>query len=150
MSSTRFWNNLHQVHSKSKYLKAKLLIVFKEKSEDRVMRIRKSEGLTTQNKNDKQRSTNHTHKTKYRETRTLLYTEGKLRCSGRIASSCSTSDNRRVNLVTKPGNKSWIRKGPGSISISGTYPWSFVIQIFHNGQPSHGDDRKTSDVMTST
>jgi len=25
---------------------------------------------------------------------------------------------------------------------SGTYPWSFVTQIFHNGQPSHGGDRK--------
>jgi hypothetical protein len=26
---------------------------------------------------------------------------------------------------------------------SGTYPWSFVTQIFHNGQPSHDGDRKT-------
>jgi len=33
---------------------------------------------------------------------------------------------------------------------SGTYPWSFVTQIFHNGQPSHGGDRKTFEVMTST
>ena len=32
---------------------------------------------------------------------------------------------------------------------SETYSWSFVTQIFHNGQPSHGD-RKTFDVMTST
>jgi hypothetical protein len=24
-----------------------------------------------------------------------------------------------------------------------------VTQIFHNGQPSHGDDRKISEVMTS-
>jgi len=22
-----------------------------------------------------------------------------------------------------------------------TYPWSFVTQIFHNGQPSHGGDK---------
>jgi hypothetical protein len=42
-----------------------------------------------------------------------------------------------------------MRKGPGSVSTSGTYPWSFVTQIFHNGQPSHGDDRKISEVMTS-
>jgi hypothetical protein len=28
-------------------------------------------------------------------------------------------------------------------TTSGTYPWSFVTQIFHNGQPSHGGDRKT-------
>jgi hypothetical protein len=25
---------------------------------------------------------------------------------------------------------------------NGTYPWSFVTQIFHSGQPSHGGDRK--------
>jgi len=43
-----------------------------------------------------------------------------------------------------------MRKGPGSVMISGTYPWSFVTQIFHNGQPSHGGDRKIVDVMTST
>ena len=28
--------------------------------------------------------------------------------------------------------------------------WSFVTHIFHNGQPSHGDDRKIFEVMTST
>ena len=33
---------------------------------------------------------------------------------------------------------------------SETYPWSFVTQIFHNGQPRHGGDRKTFEVMTST
>ena len=33
---------------------------------------------------------------------------------------------------------------------SGTYPWSFVTQIFHNGQPSHGGNRKMFEVMTST
>jgi hypothetical protein len=33
---------------------------------------------------------------------------------------------------------------------SGTYPWSFVTQIFHNGQPSHGGDRKFFEVITST
>ena len=33
---------------------------------------------------------------------------------------------------------------------SGTYPWSCVTQIFHNGQPSHGGGRKFSEVMTST
>jgi len=35
-------------------------------------------------------------------------------------------------------------------TTSGTYPWSFVTQIFHKGQPSHGGDRKTFEVMTST
>ena len=33
---------------------------------------------------------------------------------------------------------------------SGTYPWSFMTQIFHNGQRSHGGDRKISEVITST
>ena len=40
---------------------------------------------------DKQRSTKHTYKTKDRVTRTPLKTEGELRCSGRVSSSCSTS-----------------------------------------------------------
>ena len=51
---------------------------------------------------DKQRSTKHTYKTKDRVTRTPLKTGGELRCWGRIGSSCSTSDTRRVNLVTNP------------------------------------------------
>jgi len=51
---------------------------------------------------DKQRSTKHTHKTKDRVTRTPLKTEGELRYSGRVNSSCSTSGTRRVNLVTNP------------------------------------------------
>jgi hypothetical protein len=38
-------------------------------------------------------------------------------------------------------------KGPEVFTTNGTYPWSFVTQIFHNGQPSH---RKTFEVMTST
>jgi len=33
------------------------------------------------------------------------------------------------------------------ITIKGTYPWSFVTQIFHNGQPSHGDDRTTFEMI---
>jgi hypothetical protein len=67
-----------------------------------------------------------------------------------VNSSCSTSDTRRVNLVTNPviSHEWWkIRK---VLTTSGTYPWSFVTQIFHRGQPSHGGDRKTFEVMTST
>jgi hypothetical protein len=41
----------------------------------------------------------HTYKTKDRETRTPLKTGGELRCSGRVNSSCSTSDTRCVNVV---------------------------------------------------
>ena len=44
---------------------------------------------------DKQRSTNYAYKTKDRVTRTPLKTGGKLMCSGRVGSSCSTSDTRR-------------------------------------------------------
>ena len=42
------------------------------------------------------------YKTKDRVTRTPLKTGGELRCSGKVSSSCSTSDTRRFNLVTKP------------------------------------------------
>jgi hypothetical protein len=45
-------------------------------------------------KKDKQRSTKHTNKTKDRVTRTPLKTGGELKCSGRVSSSCSTSDAR--------------------------------------------------------
>ena len=62
---------------------------------------------------DKQRSTKHTYKTKDRVTRTPLKIGGELRCSGKVNSSCSTSDTRRVNLVTNP--KSRMRKGPGIV-----------------------------------
>jgi hypothetical protein len=48
---------------------------------------------------DKQRSTKHTYTTKDWVTRTPLTIEGELSCSGRVSSSCSTSDTRRVNLV---------------------------------------------------
>jgi hypothetical protein len=51
---------------------------------------------------DKQRSTKRTHKTKDRVTRTPLKTEGELRFSVRVGSSCSTSGTRRVNLVKNP------------------------------------------------
>ena len=43
-----------------------------------------------------------------------------------------------------------MRKGPGVFTTSGTYELSFVTQIFHNRQPSHGVDRKIFEVMTST
>jgi hypothetical protein len=35
-------------------------------------------------------------------------------------------------------------------TTSGTYPWSFVTHIFHNGQPSRGGNSKTFEVMTPT
>ena len=70
-----------------------------------VIRIRtskKNRQHNGQKKKDKQRSTKHTYKTKDRVTRNPLKTWDELRYFGRVSSSCSTSDTRRVNLVTKP------------------------------------------------
>jgi hypothetical protein len=36
------------------------------------------------------------------------------------------------------------------LTTSETYPWSFGTQIFRNGQPSHGGDRKILEVMNNT
>ena len=94
---------------------------------------------------DKQRSTKHTctYKTKDWVTRTPLKTESELRCSGRVRISCSISDTRRVNLVTNPVISHEWGKDREVLTTSETYPWSLVTQIFHNGQPSYGGDRKT-------
>ena len=35
------------------------------------------------------------------------------------------------------------------ITTNRTYPLSFVTQILRNSLPSHGDDRKTFEVMNS-
>ena len=79
-----------------------------------------------------------------------MKTEGELRCSGRVDSSFSTSGTRRVNLIINPLISHEWGKDREVLTTSGTYPWSFVTRIFHNGQPSHGGDRKTFEVMTST
>jgi hypothetical protein len=97
---------------------------------------------------DKQRSTKHKYETKDRVTRTPLKTGGELMCSGRVSISCSTSDTHRVNLVTNPLISHERGKDREVFTTSGTYPWSFVTQIFHSDQPSHGGDRKTFEVMT--
>ena len=60
----------------------------------------------------------------------------------RVSSSCSTSDTRRVNLVTHPVIKHEWLKDREVFATSGTYPWSFVTKIFHSDQPSHDDDRE--------
>ena len=99
---------------------------------------------------DKQRSTKHTYITKDRVTRTPLQTGGELKCSGRVSSSCPTNDTRRVNLVTNPVISHERGEDREVFTTSGTYPWSFATQIFHNGQSSRGGDRKTFEVMTST
>ena len=81
--------------------------IIKEKFEDTkgIIRIRiskKNKQHNGQKKKYKGRFTKHTHRTKDRVTQTPLKTRGELMCSGRVRSSCSTSDTRRVNLVTNP------------------------------------------------
>jgi len=66
-----------------------------------VIRIRKSKKDRQHNgEKDKQRSTNHTHKTKDRVTRNPLQTGGELMWFVRVNSSCATSGTRCVNVVT--------------------------------------------------
>ena len=82
--------------------------------------------------------------------RTPLKTGGELGCSGRVSSSCSTGGTRRVNLVTKPViSREW-ENDSEVFTKSGNYPWSFVTQLFHNGQLSHGGDHNIFEVMTSS
>ena len=92
----------------------------------------------------------HAYKTKNWVTRThTTKNRGERRCSGRVSSSCSTSGTRRVNLVTNPViSREWGNDWE-VLTTSGTYPWSFISQIFHNGQPSHGGDRKVFDSKTN-
>ena len=57
---------------------------------------------------DKQRSTKHTHKIKDRVPLIPLKSGSERMCSGRVSSSCSTSDTRRVNHVTIPSNQNYV------------------------------------------
>jgi hypothetical protein len=94
--------------------------------------------------------TNTTHQTIDGVTRTPLKTGGELGCSGRVISFCSTIGTHRVNLVTNPViSREW-GKDREVLTTSGTYLWSFVIQIFHNVQPSHGGDHTIFEVIAST
>ena len=98
-------------------------------------KVRQHNGQKKKVQKDKQRSTKHTHKTKDRVTWIPLKTGGELRCSGRVGSSCSTGGTRRDNLVTNPLISNEWGKDREVFTTSGTYPWSFVTQIFYNGQP---------------
>ena len=60
-------------------------------------------------------------------------------------SSYSISSTRRVTLGI-----SHERGKYREVFTSGTYPWSFGTQVFHNGQPIHGGDRTIFKVTTST
>ena len=112
--------------------------VYRRRTDNTIAKRKSTKGQTT------------IYKTKDRVTRTPLKTGGELRCSGRVSSSCSTCGTRRVNLVRNLViSREW-GKDREVFTTSGTCPWLFVTQIFHNGQPSHDSDRKIFEVMTST
>ena len=50
----------------------------------------------------------------------------------------------RVSILPHEGGKD-----REVLATSGAYPLTFVTQIFHNGQPGRGCDRKTFEVMTN-
>ena len=111
------------------------------------------EEQTTQWPKEKEQTTIYktysTHKTKDWITWTPLKTGGELKCSRSVSSSFCTSGTRCINLVTNLVISHEWGKDQEVFMTSGTYPWSFVIQIFHNGQPCHGGNYKTFEVMTS-
>ena len=83
-------------------------------------------------------------------TGTPLKTGGELGCSERVTISCSKGGSRGVNLVTNPLISESHEWGKNREALtSEKYPWSFMTQILHYGQPNHGDDRKTFEVMIS-
>jgi hypothetical protein len=72
-----------------------------------------------------------------------------IRCFRRESSSCSTSGNRRVNLAINSVTGHEWGKDREVFMKGGTYPRSFVTQIFHSSQPSHGGDCKALEGMSS-
>jgi hypothetical protein len=76
----------------------------------------------------------------------LLHMNGKLLCSSfrrlvplfvgvRLHTGASQEKRKEASPI----------KDPEVFTTGGTYPWSFVTQIFHTGKPSHDSDRKTFD-----
>ena len=109
-------------------------VIFKteEEFEDTkgVIRIRKSKDREHNRQTKRDRRTNNdlqntTHKTKDRVTRTPLNTGCEIGCSGRVSSSCSSSDTRRVTLVTNLVISYERGQDPTMFTESETYP-SFV------------------------
>jgi len=82
-----------------------------------VIRSRKSKNMQCNGQKKKDNRTNNymqntTQKTKDLVTPTPLKTGGELGYSGKISSFCSTCSTRRCYSSYKPGDKSWMRKGP--------------------------------------
>jgi uncharacterized membrane protein len=59
-----------------------------------------------------------------------------------FSNSCSTRGNRRVALVTMPVISHEWAKDRKVFTTSGTYPWSFVTQMFRLGLSHFGDRKK--------
>jgi len=81
-------------------------VLTKEEFEDtkvviRICKSKKDRQSNGQKKQDKQRSTKHTYKTKDRATRTQLKTWGSFRCSGRISSLCKNWSSYIFCLFSK-------------------------------------------------
>jgi hypothetical protein len=70
--------------------------------------LRRADNAMVKRKNKKRTNNNLqniTQKTNDHATRNPLKTAYELRSSGRVSSSCSICDTRRVTLVAKPGDK---------------------------------------------
>ena len=89
------------------------------------------------------RTSNHLQNITNKTTDRVTWTQLK------ISSSCSTSGTRCVTLATNPVISHEWGKDRKVLATSGTYPWSFVTQMFRNGQTSRGGNRITFEVMTS-
>jgi hypothetical protein len=62
-----------------------------------------------------------------------------LRCFGSVSSPCSTNGTHRANLVTNLVISHEWGKDREVFTTSGTYPWSFVTQIFHSNAKSRNN-----------
>jgi hypothetical protein len=65
----------------------------------------------------------------HREAYKIYMVQNEPRDSGRLSSSCSTIDTRRVNLDTNPVISHEWGHNREVFTKSGTYPWSFVRPI---------------------
>ena len=81
LSKFESWNLCWLIYEEFEYTKGVRIRIWK-----------KNRQHNCQRKKDKERSTKHTHKTKDRVTRTSLTIGVELICSGRVSSSCFTSD----------------------------------------------------------
>ena len=81
---------------------------------------------------------NTTQKTKEQATQTSLNTGGELRCS-RGKQFLFHYWNSSYYSCYKPGDKSWMRKGPDCDYDKQNISMSFVTQILHNGQHESGN-----------